>query len=69
MEGSHVELDLDALGVGGQGGASTHSNPFQALAAMMQMVGSGGGRGMAGRQGGKVRMKVCVCVLGGRGRV
>lgn len=58
-----MQLDLDALGLTGQGsgsGMSTHSNPLQAFAAMMEaMAGRAGNRtGMGPRQAGKNNMAV-----------
>jgi hypothetical protein len=59
LDPSHVELDLDELGLSGQGGGMAPGNPMQAFAAIMEaMAGRAGPRGMTGRQGGKVRLTV-----------
>lgn len=59
LDDTNVTLDLDDLAQKGQGGAQQHSNPMQAMAAMLEvMMTRQGPRGMAGRQGGKVTMTV-----------
>lgn len=59
LDGSSLTLDLDALGLSGQGGGMAHGNPMQAFAAIMEaMAGRQGPRGMTGRQGGKVHLTV-----------